>query len=103
MSRPPKVGRTFKSSCPSPTLGRSTANSGIKKRRKGNFSVSDAVRLQEFGVHYIVYRTEKGRCEVCFSHGVQSRPHSKCRMCNVFQCSNEKKTCFLEFHGIAFD
>ncbi|GFO06858.1 hypothetical protein PoB_003336300 [Plakobranchus ocellatus] len=80
MSRPPNVGRTFKSSCPSPTLGRPAANVGIKKRIKGNFSVSDAVRLQEFGVHHIVYRAERGRCEVCSSHGVQSRPHSKCRM-----------------------
>ncbi|GFO49955.1 hypothetical protein PoB_007646000 [Plakobranchus ocellatus] len=86
MSRPPKVGRPFKSPCPSPSLGRPDANGGIKKRRKGNFSVSDAVRLQE------LYRAERGRCEVCSSHGVQSRPHSKCRMCNVFPCSNEKKT-----------
>ncbi|GFO02797.1 hypothetical protein PoB_002930200 [Plakobranchus ocellatus] len=80
MSRPPNVGRTFKSSCPSPPLGSPAANGGIKKRIKGNFSVSDAVRLQEFGVHHIVYRAEQGRCEVCSSHGVQSRPHSKCRM-----------------------
>ncbi|GFO03896.1 hypothetical protein PoB_003040100 [Plakobranchus ocellatus] len=91
MSRPPNVGRPFKSPCPSPSLGRPTANGGIKKRRNGNFSVSDSVHLQEVGVHYIVYRAERGRCEVCSSHGVQSRPHSKCRMCNVFQCSNEKK------------
>ncbi|GFO21829.1 PiggyBac transposable element-derived protein 4-like [Plakobranchus ocellatus] len=45
MSRPPRVGRPFKSPCPSPSLGKPAANGGIKKRRKGNFSVSDAVRL----------------------------------------------------------
>ncbi|GFO08814.1 LOW QUALITY PROTEIN: hypothetical protein PoB_003531900 [Plakobranchus ocellatus] len=63
MSRPPEVGRTFKSSCPSPTLGSPAANVGIKKRIKGNFSVSDAVRLQEFGVHHITGQSGGGvRC-----------------------------------------
>ncbi|GFN84042.1 hypothetical protein PoB_001054800 [Plakobranchus ocellatus] len=80
MSRPPNVGRTFKSSCLSPPLGSPAVNGGIKRRIKGNFSVSDAVELQEFGVHYIMCRAERGRCEVCSSNGVQSRPHSKCRM-----------------------
>ncbi|GFO45731.1 hypothetical protein PoB_007223600 [Plakobranchus ocellatus] len=46
MSRPPKVGRTFKSLCPSPPLGSPAANGGIKKRIKGNFSknASDVMR-----------------------------------------------------------
>ncbi|GFN93931.1 hypothetical protein PoB_002043700 [Plakobranchus ocellatus] len=73
---PRRLGE-LSNSCPPPTLGSPAANGGIKKRIKGNFSVSDSGRLQEFGVPYIVYRAERGRYEVCFSHGVQSRPHSK--------------------------
>ncbi|KAK3726474.1 hypothetical protein RRG08_005078 [Elysia crispata] len=94
MSRPPKMGRSLSASpCPSPVPA--------KKRRKTEFSVSDAVRLEQAGVHYVVYKKDRGRCEVCSAKGVQSRPHSKCNMCDVFLCCNEKKNCFLDFHDIS--
>lgn len=89
LSRPAKMGRPLTASpCPSPVPS--------KKRRKTEFSVSTAIRLQNVGVHYVVFGSERGRCEVCSLKGVQSRPHSKCHMCNVNLCCNEKKNWFLE-------
>ncbi|KAK3791503.1 hypothetical protein RRG08_055526 [Elysia crispata] len=93
LSKPPRMGRPLASPCPSPVPG--------KKRRKNAWSVSDAVRLEQVGLHYIVYKEDRGRCEVCSSKGIQSRPHSKCHICDVFLCSNGNKNCFLDFHGIA--
>ena len=93
LSKPLRMGRPLASPCPSPVPG--------KKRRKNAWSVSDAVRLEQVGLHYIVYKEDRGRCEVCSSKGIQSRPHSKCHICDVFLCSNGNKNCFLDFHGIA--
>ena len=93
LSRPPRVGRPLSSPCPSPVPA-------IKKRRKGSYSVCNSLRLQNVGIHAVVYVKERGRCEVCTTNKIQSRPHSKCKFCNVFLCSNEKKNCFNEFHEI---
>ncbi|KAK3780361.1 hypothetical protein RRG08_061982 [Elysia crispata] len=36
-----------------------------KERRKTASSVSAAVRLEQFGEHYVVYKADRDRCEVC--------------------------------------
>ena len=88
LSRPVHVGRPR--STPSPLAP--------AKRRKSDYSVSKAIRLHNRGVHWIVYEKKHGRCEVCQKNKIESRPHSKCAMCKVFLCSNEKKNCFAVFH-----
>ncbi|GFO06574.1 PiggyBac transposable element-derived protein [Plakobranchus ocellatus] len=83
LSKPPKMGQLLAPSpCPSLTPA--------KKGRKGAWSVNDAVKLEQVGLHYDIYKKERGSCEICSSNGVQSRPHSKCHNCNVCLCSNEK-------------
>lgn len=72
----------------------------IAKRRKYNYSVSDEIRLGNLGKHWVVYEPNRGRCEMCSTKAIQSRPHSKCSACGVFLCSNEKKNCFLEYHHV---
>ncbi|KAK3728823.1 hypothetical protein RRG08_013545 [Elysia crispata] len=67
LSRPPRVGRPLFSLCPSPVPA-------IKKRRKGLYSVSDSLRLQNVGI-YLKKRSRRG---VCSANKIQSRPHSKC-------------------------
>ena len=93
LSRPPRIGRPlnnpYESPLPKP-----------KKQRRGGYSVSDSIPLNNVGSHYLVYVNERGRCEVCSQKKIQSRPHSKCKLCNIFLCSNEKKNCFLLFHDI---
>ncbi|GFN80355.1 PiggyBac transposable element-derived protein 4 [Plakobranchus ocellatus] len=81
LSKPPKMGRPLAAfPCPSPTPA--------KKRSKGAWSVNDAVRLEQVGLHYVVFKRERGRCEVCSSNGVQS---SKCQICNIFLCFIREK------------
>ncbi|KAK3691254.1 hypothetical protein RRG08_031518 [Elysia crispata] len=53
------------------------------------------------GLYGVSRKKDRGSCEVCSSKGIQSRPHSKCHICDVFLCSNGNKNCFLDFHGIA--
>lgn len=67
----------------------------IQKRRKYNFSVLDDVRLGNRGSHWVKYEGNRGRCEFCSAQGIQSRPLSKCSMCGVFLCCNEKKKTVL--------
>ena len=90
LSKPPKVGQPLST----PSHGSAT------KRRKVSYSVPDSIRLQNIGVHCVTFVSERGRCEVCSKKRIQSRPHSKCYMCNVFLCCNEKKNCFREFHNL---
>jgi hypothetical protein len=88
---PVKVGRP-----------RSAASTPVPaKRRKSGHSVPKEIRLQNRGVHWVTYDKKRGRCEVCQRNEVQSRPHSKCSMCKVFLCCNERKNCFAIFHDIA--
>ena len=87
---PVRVGRPR--STPSPQVP--------TKRRKTGHSVSEEIRLQNRGVHWAVYEKKRGRCEVCQMKQVESRPHSKCTMCKVFLCCNERKNCFAVFHEI---
>ena len=86
LPKPPRMGRPLASPCPSPVPA--------KKRPKGAWSVNDTARLEQVGLHYVVYDQDRGRCEVCSRKGVQSRLHTNC---NVFLCSNEKKIVFLIF------
>ena len=90
LSKQPKVGRPL--SKPSHGLA--------KKRRKVSYSVPDSIRLQNIGAHYVIYKSERRRCKVCSKRSIQSRPHSKCYMCNVFLCCNEKKICSKKFHNL---
>ena len=88
LSKQPKVGRPL-----------STPSHGpAKKRRKISYSVPDSIRLQNIGAHYVTYESEIGRCQVCSKRSIQSRPQSKCSMCNIFLCCNEKKNCCKQFH-----
>uniref|UniRef100_A0A0B6ZX71 PiggyBac transposable element-derived protein domain-containing protein n=1 Tax=Arion vulgaris TaxID=1028688 RepID=A0A0B6ZX71_9EUPU len=76
----------------------STTPEQPKKRRKNNFSVSKDIRRQNLGAHWPTFVQERGRCEMCSTKKIQSKPHSKCSFCNVFLCCNEKKNCFYEYH-----
>ena len=69
------------------------------KRRKIGFSVTKDVRLQNVGVHWPEFVGSRGRCEVCSSKQIESRPHSNCTTCKVFLCCNEKTNCFTEYHA----
>lgn len=74
------------------------------KRRGREFSVSKDVRMSNRGIHWPKFTGSRGRCEVCsFTYQLQSRPFSKCTTCNVFLCCNDKKNCFVEYHGIDCD
>ena len=66
--------------------------------KKGRFSVSNDIRLENRGAHWPEFVKKRGRYELCASRKVQSRPHSKCKMCKVYLCVNEKKNCFFEYH-----
>jgi hypothetical protein len=68
------------------------------KRKKSNFSVPKDIRKQNHGAHWLTFVENRGRCELCASKKIQSRPHSKCICCNVFLCCNEKKNCFYKYH-----
>ena len=91
LGRPTKVGRPL-----------SNPRLTTPKRRKSAFSTPASIRLEKVGVHLVIYDNNRGRYEVCSSKKIQSRPHSKCSMCKVFLCSNEKKNCFIEFHGASY-
>lgn len=52
------------------------------------------------GIHWVVYSANRGRCELCSTQGIESRPKSKCSHCKVFLCSNENKNCFNEYHEV---
>ena len=89
LAKPPKVGR--------PLAARSPAQA---KRRKITYSVPATIKLQNQGVHWPLYDGKRGHCEVCSKKGIESRPHCKCSTCNVYLCSNEKKNCYIQFHGV---
>lgn len=89
---PSKRGRPSK-----PTSPEGAAPS---KRRKSDFSVPKDVRHGNRGIHWIKFVTARGRCEVCSSRKIQSRPHSRCSHCKVFLCVNDKKNCFAEYHNV---
>lgn len=72
----------------------------IVKRRKYNYSVPDDIRLGNRGAHWVVFGNNRGRCEMCSSRAIQSRPQSKCSTCGIFLCCNHNKNCFLEYHEI---
>ena len=87
LSHKPRIGRPLRTP---PLL--------VKKRRKTNYSVSRAMRLESRGAHWVVYGEKRARCEVCSQNKVESRPYSQCSLCKVFLCSNKSKNCFNEFH-----
>ena len=92
LSRQPTLGRPRSS--PSPVAA------AANKRRRTEYSVTPAVRLSNRGCHWIHFTEKRGRCEVCSKNKIESRPKSKCSMCKVFLCCNDKKNCFIEYHEI---
>ena len=70
------------------------------KRRGSSYSVDASIRLRNRGIHWPVFEEKRGRCEVCSTKGIESRPHCKCFMCGVFLCCNAAKNCFSEYHNI---
>ena len=88
IARPPKVGRPLSS----------PAVPSVSKRRKSNYSVPASIRKENRGVHWPIYKKNRGRCEVCSNKKIESRPHFQCSACNVFLCINDKKNCFVEYH-----
>lgn len=79
---------------------RVSGSQNATKRRRYNYSVPDSVRLENLGHHWIQYQSRRARCELCSSKGIQSKPFSMCSACKVYLCCNEKKHCFVEYHGI---
>lgn len=90
LGRPPKVGRP--SSLSSPLVS--------KKRRKSNFSVTDSIRLQNRGVHWVEFGDKRSRCEVCSKNKIEARPYSFCHTCKVNLCCQKGKNCFAVFHDL---
>lgn len=91
MQNPKQKRRSIDSPSSTPT---------VKKRKTKEYSVSKDVRQGNTGIHWPTFDQKRGRCEVCASKKIQSRPHSKCSHCKVFLCLTEKKNCFTEYHGI---
>ena len=90
LSKHPKIVRPL--STPS--------HGSAKKHRKVSYGVPDSIKLQTIGAHYVIYKSGRGWCEVCSERRIQSRPHNKCYMRNVFLSCNKKKNCFEEFHNL---
>lgn len=67
----------------------------IPKRRKSAFSVPNDIRLQNVGAHWPEFVERRARCELCSSRQIESRPHSRCTICKVFMCCNEKRIASL--------
>ena len=88
LAKPPKVG------CPVSNTTASTSQS-VQKRCKSNYSVNKSIRLENFGCHWVIYASGRGRCEVCSQNKVESKLLSKCCTCSVFLCCNEKKIALL--------
>ena len=63
----------------------------LTKRRGSSYSVDASIRLRNRGIHWPVFEEKRGRCEVCSTKGIESRPHCKCFMCGVFLCCNAAK------------
>ncbi|RUS81683.1 hypothetical protein EGW08_010545 [Elysia chlorotica] len=55
LSKPPRMGRPLGSPCPSPVP--------TKKRCKAAWSVNSAVRLEQVGLHYVMYSEDRGDVE----------------------------------------
>lgn len=90
-----KRGRPKTNSSP---LAASSCVHQKNKRRKAGFSVGKDIRTQNCGAHWPEFVKNRGRCELCAMRKLESRPHSKCSLCKVFLCVNEKKNCFREYH-----
>ena len=88
LAKPPKVG------CPVSNTTASTSQS-VQKRCKSNYSVNKSIRLENFGCHWVIYASGRGRCEVCSQNKVESKLLSKCSTCSVFLCCSEKKIALL--------
>jgi hypothetical protein len=80
------------------TIGKCERADKRVKRRKFNYSVPSSVRLSNTGVHWPVFGHSKGRCEVCASEGIQSRPTSQCSQCKINLCCNTSKNCSMRYH-----
>ncbi|KAL7644533.1 UNVERIFIED_CONTAM: hypothetical protein RMT77_004069 [Armadillidium vulgare] len=79
-------------------VSKGIVNHHSNKRRKISYSVPHDVRLSNKGTHWPIFVESRGRCEVCSSNKIQSRPYSICRACRVHLCVNNAKNCFLTFH-----
>ena len=90
-----KRGRPKTENSPSAT---SSHLSIQNKRRKAGFSVLKDIRNENRGAHWPEFVKNRGRCEYCSMQNKESRPHSKCSLCKVFLCVNERKNCFYEYH-----
>ena len=90
LGKPSKVGRPL---CPPPP-------SAPVKRRKSNYSVAPAIRLENRSVHWPIFGEKKGKCEVCSKKGLEKRLYSKCSTCNTFLCIQKGKNCFAEYHEL---
>ena len=85
LARPPKVGRPALAML-SPNINRRPA-----KRLKSDYSVDASVRSVNRGCHWPVFSDKRGKCEACSKNKIESEPHFKCSMRNVFLCLDEKK------------
>lgn len=52
--------------------------------------------------HLPVVDSSHGRCKVCTSSGVQSRPNVKCETCDVVLCLNNDRNCFYVYHTLDY-
>ena len=88
LAKPPKLG------CPVSNTTSSDSQS-VPKKRKSNYSVNKSVCLENLECHWVIYVSERGRCEVCSQNKVKSRSHSKCSTCGVFYAAMRKKIASL--------
>ena len=89
LGRPPKVGHSL-----------SSAPLSSNKRRKSNFSVSDAIRFQNRGAHWVEFGDKRSSCEACVESKVESRPYYFCHTCKVALRYQRGENCFTVFHNL---
>ncbi|KAG8235246.1 hypothetical protein J437_LFUL014733 [Ladona fulva] len=83
-SFPPAAGMPFE------------VTSGRKRWKRS--SVYNEIRFKDRGSHWPEFVEKRGRCVCCALSQIQSRPHSRCGLCKVYLCINEKKNCFYRYH-----
>jgi DDE_Tnp_1-like zinc-ribbon/Transposase IS4 len=63
----------------------------LAPKRRFNYSVPDTIRLSNRGNHWPIFSERRGRCEICSSKNIQSKPLSMCSLCHVYLCVNASK------------